>query len=220
MTSSVRVSRVVSAACVSLAVSTAGAATTDFYFRDYQLPLASGTSTTRVDIDPFVAPYGNGPLVSVRIDMGGDARGKFTQSQTFGGTVTARTRSSVSLTFKLATGETLGSFATNPAVSDWPLTSGGWRFQNYAQYVALSLPPATLSNSNPLFARFLGPAAVGMDITRGGGVELLYPPTPTFIGIDSGTTAVMRVTYEFVPAPGALGLLAMAGAIGTRRTRG
>ncbi len=69
------------------------------------------------------------------------------------------------------------------------------------------------------FDRFLGSDMIALHLALEGRTDLVYPPTPDFIGRETGSEWVVDVAYTFVPAPGPVVFAGVAALFARSRRR-
>lgn len=187
--------------------------------QEFSIPWASGSTTLGVSVSPFVLPVGAGPLDSVTIAIEGYALTQLTTSTSFGGTVPVRMTQSFNGLVEFVDGTDITTIASTSSVQNFNLSNGSHWFSDLTFAGAIFAAPIMYLPGDAAFDRFTGIDPIALSLELSGGTNLISPPTPDFIGATTGTEWIVRVTYDFVPAPGGVALAGIAGVVALRRRR-
>ena len=202
------------AGLLALVVLAGQAAAQDHYSQHFDIPIAVGPTTTTFNIAPYSPPYGNGALLAVLITFGVEDYSKFTQSQTFTGTVTAFVIHTLTMNDHFHdNGQIVEQYSFNTPITQWNLLNNDDRMNNWYQYSGISGAGASFVPGSADFDRFNGTSPVLLDVFRDGENQIQRPQTPAFIGATTRTQGAITVTYTFVPAPAGVAAV-VAGALG------
>lgn len=198
--------------------SLAGSASAGVITHEYVIPWASGAHSANIDVAPFVAPSGAGPLLSVTVAFEGYSLTQLTSGTTFGGTVPLQMNQRYDGLLEFGDGTDIAGVDSVSTTQNFNISSASPWFGARSLFGATFVAPVTYMPGDAAFDRFTGLDAISMHLELDGGTNLISPPTPGFIGAITGTEWVVRVSYDFVPAPGGLALAGIGAlAIGRRR---
>lgn len=170
-----------------------------------------------LNVGPFVEPVGTGPLTSVTVSVSGFVYTQLTTSETFAGTVPLSMTQSYNAAIGLG-GDSITGVDSTSSVQNFNITSASPWFASPSFFGAIFLPDVVFSPGDTSFDLFSGGAPIELSVLASGGTTLLAP-TPSFIGATTGTEWIVTVSYAYVPAPGAIGTLAIGALALTGRRR-
>ncbi len=199
--------------------STALGASAGVVTQEFAVPWASGLNSLDLSVSPFVAPPGAGPLNSVSVAIEGYVRTTFTTESPFEGFVTIGMTQSYAVLAEFSDGVDVATFSSTSPRQDFVVNNAHPWFTTPFTLGSVFVAPTVYLPGDSSFDRFTGLDPVALHLELAGATNLVRPPTPDSIGAVTGADWIVRVSYDFVPAPGGLALAGIAGFIALRRRR-
>ena len=173
---------------------------------EYAIPYSMGRHMVDLEIEPFARPQPYHTLTRVEITLEGRTITQLTTDEPFDGSVTVRFSHYAFADVAFGDGIQIFSFSPPPFRQNVNVSNSSSWFTTPFQASTVSLFSPDYEPGDPAFDRFRNADPIPLHLEVEARTDLEYPPTPDFIGRETGSEWTVYVKYTFTPAPGTLAI--------------